>query len=156
MSYFNQTASEHSQALTNVALPQHHLIRGTQISEKVEKALLSKGVKGDFGSYLFGYVKNDNVRPNPESAIQVTAKWICIEGESVEDLIYWWQKVGTEAYDLGKGLVRFEVYKVIGEEALIIHETFDTSDELQFHLSKGTAHQFKSDIDEIAFPENYF
>jgi hypothetical protein len=55
-----------------------------------------------------------------------------------------------------KGLVRFEVYRVIGENALIIHETFDTSDELQFHLSKGTAAKYKKDIDGIAFPENYF
>lgn len=156
LGYFNQTASTHKEALTKVAKPEAHLIRGAKISENMEKAMLSKGVKGDFASYLFGYIKNDNVRPNPETAIQVTAKWTCKDGESVEDLIYWWQKVGTEAYDLEKGLVRFEVYKVIGEEALIIHETFDTSDELQFHLSKGTAHQFKNDIDQIAYPKNYF
>ena len=45
-----------------------------------------------------------------------------------------------------KGLLRFEVYKVIGEDALIIHETFENTSELQFHLSKGTAEKYKKDI----------
>ena len=53
-------------------------------------------------------------------------------------------------------MVRFEVYQVIGENALIIHETFNHSDELKFHLTKGTAEKYKKDIDKIAFPENYF
>ena len=55
-----------------------------------------------------------------------------------------------------EGLIRFEAYQVIGEDALIIHETFKTSDELRFHLSKGTAERYKKDIDVIAAPEAYF
>jgi hypothetical protein len=39
---------------------------------------------------------------------------------------------------------------------LIIHETFQDSDELKFHLTKGTAERYKKDIDAIAEPENYF
>jgi len=38
---------------------------------------------------------------------------------------------------------------------LIIHETFETSAELKFHLSKGTAEKYKKDIDKIAAPEAY-
>ncbi len=45
---------------------------------------------------------------------------------------------------------------MIGEDALIIHEIFENSDELKFHLSKGTAEKYKKDIDEVATPEAYF
>ena len=154
--YFNTTATAHFAALTAVAKPEIHLIRGVVLNEKIRKTLSSKNVKGAFGEYLFGYVKNDYQRPDTEKAIQVTAKWTCKDEGSIEELIYWWQRVGTDAYDLEKGLVRFEVYRVIGENALIIHETFETSNELQYHLSKGTAEKYKKDIDKIAFPENYF
>ena len=154
--YFNSTATEHVAALTAVAKPDIHLVRGVKLNENIKNALSSKNVKGNFGEYLFGYVKNDYMRSDPENVIQVTAKWTCKEEGTIDELTYWWQRVGTDAYDLEKGLVRFEVYRVIGENALIIHETFDTSDELQFHLSKGTAEKYKKDIDKIAFPENYF
>ena len=154
--YFNTTASEHVAVLRLVAKPDFHLVRGVKIGNNVKNALTSKNVQGNLGEYLFGYVKNDYKRPDPKNAIQVTAKWTCKEEGEIVDLIYWWQCVGTDAYDLEKGLVRFEVYRVIGENALIIHETFETSDELQFHLSKGTAEKYKKNIDKIAFPENYF
>lgn len=39
---------------------------------------------------------------------------------------------------------------------MIIHETLRTSDELKFHLSKGTAEKYKKDIDQIATPECYY
>jgi hypothetical protein len=51
---------------------------------------------------------------------------------------------------------RFEIFDVAGEDALIIHETFDTTDELKFHLTKGTAHKYKNHIDKIAAPESYY
>ena len=57
---------------------------------------------------------------------------------------------------LEEGMVRFEAYRVIGEDALIIHEVFDDTSELKFHLTKGTADRYKKDIDEIAQPERYF
>ena len=154
--YFNSTATEHVAALTAVAKPDIHLVRGVKLNENIKNAFSSINVKGNFGEYLFGYVKNDYMRSDPENVIQVTAKWTCKEEGTIDELTYWWQRVGTDAYDLEKGLVRFEVYRVIGENALIIHETFETSDELQFHLSKGTAEKYKKDIDKIAFPENYF
>ncbi|MDX2360871.1 MAG: hypothetical protein QNK23_08700 [Crocinitomicaceae bacterium] len=156
--YFSTTGSEHSQALSKVAKPEAHLIKGVNLSAEVREAIAAKNVAGSFGEFLFGYVKNDYIRPDPVNAIQVTAKWTCKPGDesSLEELKYWWQRVGTDAYSLEKGLVRFEVYQVIGEDALIIHETFDTSDELKFHLSKGTAEKYKKDIDKIAFPESYF
>ena len=48
------------------------------------------------------------------------------------------------------------MYRVVGEDALIIHETFKDSAELKFHLSKGTAEKYKKDIDQVATPEAYF
>jgi quinol monooxygenase YgiN len=156
VNYFETTAEKHIKNLTTVAKPDIQLIRGVKINDEVRQALSAKNVKGNFGEYLFGYVKNDYQKPNPESAVQVTAKWTCKDEGTLEELIYWWQRVGTDAYSMEKGLVRFEVYQVIGENALIIHETFEDSNELQFHLTKGTAEKYKKDIDKIAFPENYF
>ena len=156
VSYFNTTAEKHLTNLTSVAKPDIQLIRGVKIDDNVRQALHAKNVKGNFGEYLFGYVKNEYQKPNPETAVQVTAKWTCKDEGTLEELIYWWQRVGTDAHSMEKGLVRFEVYQVIGENALIIHETFVDSNELQFHLTKGTAEKYKKDIDKIAFPENYF
>jgi quinol monooxygenase YgiN len=156
--YFSTTAAEHVGALTKVAKPELHLIRGVTIPAAAREALLEKNVPAAFGEYLFGYVKEGYQRPDYERAIMVTAKWTCTPGDPsrLDDLKYWWQRVGTDAYSIEEGLLRFEAYRVIGEDALIIHETFQDSDELRFHLSKGTAEKYKKDIDEVAAPEAYF
>ena len=156
--YFSTTATRHMGALTKVAKPELHLIRGISIPTPVWEALLAKNVPGMFGQFLFGYVKADYKRPDLETAIMVTAKWTCKPGVAthLEDLKYWWQRVGTDAYSIEEGLLRFEAYQVIGEDALIIHETFENTDELKFHLTKGTADKYKKDIDQIAAPECYF
>lgn len=156
--YFSTTAAVHMDALTKVAEPHLHLVRGVTIPAPVREALLAKKVPAAFGELLFGYVKEDYKRPDQETAIGVTAKWTCKPGAAthLDDLKYWWQRVGTEAHAIEKGLLRFETYQVIDEDALIIHEAFQNSDELKFHLSKGTAEKYKSDIDEVATPEAYF
>ena len=156
--YFSTTATQHVGALTKVAKPQLHLVRGVTIPAPAREALLAKNVPAAFGELLFGYVKEDYKRPDQETAIMVTAKWTCKPGDAthLDDLKYWWQRVGTDAYSIEKGLLRFEAYQVINEDALIIHETFQDSDELKFHLSKGTAEKYKKDIDEVATPEAYF
>lgn len=156
--YFSTTANQHVQALTKIAKPELHLVRGIQIPEDAAEAISSKGVPGQFGTFLFGYVKEDYRRPNQDSAINVTAKWTCNldDASQLEELKYWWQRVGTDAHSMEAGLLRYEVYQVLGENALIIHETFSSSDELKFHLSKGTAEKYKKDIDKIAKPEAYF
>ena len=64
--------------------------------------------------------------------------------------------MGTDAHSLEEGLLRFEAYRVVGEDALIIHEVFADTGELKFHLTKGTAERYKKDIDKIAEPERYF
>jgi quinol monooxygenase YgiN len=158
LNYFSTTATEHVEALNKVAKPEMHLIRGVSIPENIREAIANKNVPGVFGEFLFGYVKDNYQRPEQETAIQVTAKWTCKSGNPshLEELIHWWQAVGTDAYSIEEGLLRFEVYQVLGEDALIIHETFKNSDELKFHLSKGTAEKYKKDIDKIAAPENYF
>lgn len=154
--YFSKTANDHADALHKVAKPDYHLIRGMDVAESTRRALQDQGVDGTFGAYLFGFVKNDYQQPDPSKAVQVTAKWTCKPGESVEELKHWWLKVGTDAHEEEKGMIRFEVYQVISEDALIIHETFESSDDLKFHLTKGMAARYKNDIDKIAAPENYF
>jgi quinol monooxygenase YgiN len=115
-------------------------------------------VNAAFGEHLFGFVKHGYGQPDPTSAINVTAKWTCKSGDTpkLDELIYWWQRVATDAYDLEEGMVRFEAYRVADEDALIIHEVFDDTKELRFHLTKGTADRYKRDIDQIAEPERYF
>ncbi|MCL1587591.1 MAG: antibiotic biosynthesis monooxygenase [Actinomycetia bacterium] len=156
--YFSTTATQHMAALTAVAKPETHLVRGRHIPGVVKEAVTAKGVPATFGELLFGYVKNDYQQPNKNSAINVTAKWTGKKDvpTALDDLKYWWQRVGTEAYSLEEGLLRFEVYRAIDEDALIIHEVFATNDDLKFHLSKGTAEKYKSDIDQVATPECYF
>lgn len=156
LSYFNQIASKHSEALHKVAQPDYHLIRGIKLSDNIKTAFKNKNVDGTFGEFLYGFVKHDYQQPDPSKAVQVTAKWTCKDGESIDELEHWWLKVGTDAYDEEKGMVRFEVYRVIGENALIIHETFESSDDLKFHLTKGMAARYKNHIDKVAAPENYF
>ena len=145
-------------ALTAVAKPEIHLVRGTHIPGVVKEAVTAKGVPATFGELLFGYVKDDYQQPDQNAAINVTAKWTGKKDlpTALDDLKYWWQRVGTEAYGLEEGLLRFEVYRAIDEDALIIHEVFSTNDELKFHLSKGTAEKYKSDIDQVATPDCYF
>jgi quinol monooxygenase YgiN len=156
--YFSTTASEHMGALSAVATPQLHLIRGVDIPTSVRDAIAAKNVPVDFGEWAFGFVKDDYRQPDPAAAIQVTAKWTCLPGDtsSIDELEYWWQRVGTEAHTLEEGLLRFETYRVDGEDALIIHETFADTNVLKFHLTKGTAAIFKANIDKIAAPENYY
>ena len=137
--YFSTTATQHMGALTKVAKPELHLIRGVSIPAPASEALLAKNVPAVFGEFLFGYVKEDYKRPDQETAIMVTAKWTCKPGGAthLDDLKYWWQRVGTDAHSIEEGLLRFEAYQVIGEDALIIHETFKNSDELKFHSVQG-------------------
>ncbi len=156
--YFSTTATQHMKTLTAVAQPQTHIVRGTRIPNDTTTAIMARGVPASFGELLFGFVRNDYQQPDPSSAIAVTAKWTGKPDvpNALEDLKYWWQRVGTEAHDLEQGLLRFEAYQVQGEDALIIHEIFEDNAELKFHLSKGTAEKYKKDIDAVATPETYF
>ncbi|NQW12767.1 MAG: hypothetical protein HQ479_00750 [Rhodobacter sp.] len=156
--YFSTTATKHMQALLRVAKPEHHLVRGITVPAAVREAISAKSVPASFGDYLYGYVKDNYRLPDPKTAIQVTAKWTCAENdpERLDGLKYWWQQVAAEAHQIEKGLSRFEVFQVHGENAAITHETFDNTSELQFHLAKGTAHKYKKHLDKIAAPECYF
>ncbi len=156
--YFGSTATEHMAALSAIATPQLHLVRGTTVPAAAQEAILAKNVPVAFGEHRYGFVKEDYRRPDPAAAINVTAKWTCTpEGSSsLEKLKYWWQRVGTDAFSMEEEMLRFEVYEVAGEDALIVHEVFSNSDGLKFHLTKGTAERYKKDIDEIAAPEAYF
>lgn len=156
--YFSTTATKHMSALTAVARPEIHLVRGVDVPDSARDAISGKGVPASFGEFLFGFVKDGYRRPDEATAINVTAKWTgkADVPSSFDDLKYWWQRVGTEAHDLEEGLLRFEVYDVVGEDAVIVHEVFSDNDELKFHLSKGTAEKYKKDIDAVAAPECYF
>lgn len=154
--YFSTTATEHLAALTKVARPELHMVRGIEVPEAVRVAIESTGVPVAFGQWLYGEVKNDYQRPDQSTAIQVTAKWTCTEPGRLDELKHWWQQVATDAHTMEEGMLRFEAYEVVGEDALIIHETFEDSSVLKFHLTKGTAAKYKKDIDKIAAPEEYF
>jgi quinol monooxygenase YgiN len=154
--YFSTTATEHMAALTAVARPELHMVRAERIPDSVRAAIGSLGVDATFGDHLFGYVKQDYRQPDPTTAINVTAKWTNHGPGDLDELKYWWQRVGTDAFTIEEGLLRFEAYDVPGEEALIIHEVFASTDTLKFHLTKGTAEKYKKDIDKIAAPEAYF
>ncbi|MDH5502752.1 MAG: hypothetical protein OEY98_01860 [Acidimicrobiia bacterium] len=158
LNYFGTTATEHMAALSAVAAPDLHLVRGTAIPSPVRHAILEKNVPAVFGGHLFGFVKDDYRRPDPTTAVNVTAKWTCTPAETsnLEELKYWWQRVGTDAFSMEEEMLRFEVYQAAGENALIIHEVFSNNDGLKFHLTKGTADRYKKDIDQIAAPEAYF
>jgi len=156
--YFSTTATQHMGALVGVAKPALHLVRGVSVPPPARAAVTAKNVPVAFGEWLFGYVRDDYQRPDPDAAIQVTAKWTCKPGEGrhLDELKHWWQQVGTDAHSMEEGLLRFEAYQVADEDALIIHETFSDTKELKFHLTKGTAEKYKKDIDTIAAPEAYY
>ncbi len=156
--YFSTTAAEHMGPLTAIAKPDLHLVRGVEVPANAREAIRAKGVNAAVGEFLFGFVKDDYRMPDPASAINVTAKWTNkpSDASKLDELIHWWQQVATDAFDLEEGMIRFEAYRVIGEDALIIHEVFEDTKELKFHLSKGTAERYKKDIDEIAEPDRYF
>lgn len=99
---------------------------------------------------------NRDERPDPPTAVQVTAVWRCSSDDHLDELKHWWQRVGTDAHEIEPGLVRYETCAVPGEEALVIHETFVDSEALKFHLTKGTAAKYKEDIDRIAAPDAHF
>ena len=127
------------------------------IPAQAREALLAKNVPAVFDETRIEYVRDDYRSPDKKTAIIVIAKWTCKPGDAshTEDLKYRWQRVGTEAHSIEKGLLRFEAYEVIGEDVLIIHEAFENTAELKFHLTKGTAEKYRKDIDEIATPECY-
>jgi quinol monooxygenase YgiN len=156
--YFATTATEHMGPLTSVAKPDLHMVRGLAVPASVSDAVRDKAATAAFGEHVFGFVKHDYRLPDPATAINVTAKWTTKSGTAneLDELIHWWQQVATDAYDLEEGMVRFEAYRVIGEDALIIHEVFDSTAELKFHLTKGTADRYKKYLDQIAEPERYF
>jgi hypothetical protein len=68
--YFSTTATQHMRALTEVARPELHIIRGTRVPDAVREAVSAKRVSGVFGEYLFGYVKNAYRRPDHEQVIR--------------------------------------------------------------------------------------
>jgi quinol monooxygenase YgiN len=155
--YLSASSSVLFDSLLEVSKPDLQLVRGIDVPVTVIDAFAKKGIPAVFGRHIFGFVKNEYHQPNYESAIDVTAKWTCKPGETsqLEQLKYWWQRVGTDAYSMEEGLLRFEVYEAVGEDALIIHETFEDTGVLKFHLMKGTAKIYKSDIDQVAEAERY-
>lgn len=158
LNYFAVTATAHSEALLKVAKPLLHLVRGINVSDGVLKALSSNGVPLSVGNYSFGFVR-DYAEADPATAIHATAKWTCKPGSTqgtLDELKHWWQMANTHAFEHEAGLRRFEVYEAKGELAVITHDTFDSTEELKFHLTKGAANKYKKEIDKIAVPENYY
>lgn len=158
LDYFASTASSHARDLLQVAQPQLHFVHGIDVPEAVTEALNSKGVPTAAGNFSYGFVR-DYAAPDASSSIEVIANWGIKPGVASEryaDLKEIWRQVGNEAFETELGMQRFEVYEIAGKNALITRETFDSTDELKFHLTKGTAAKYKSKLDEFAAPENYY
>ena len=153
--YFKQVAFANKNNMESVAHAERIMIRGSEADADIKGDMTAISDRVDYGEFLFAYSRDLDQLDN-EKLIQVTAKWTCKKEEDLPELIHWWKEVGMEAYDLEEGLVYFEVGKVTGEAALIIHETFATNADLQFHLTKGTANIYKKHIDKVAAPEDYF
>ena len=158
LDYFGSTASRHAQDLMQVAKPQLHFVHGIDVPRAVSEALNVKGVQTATGNFSYGFVR-DYAAPDASSAIEVIAKWGVKPGGDAErfaQLKDTWRQVGNEAFETELGMQRFEIYQVAGEDAVITRETFNTTDELKFHLTKGTAAKYKSQLDKFAAPENYY
>ena len=158
LDYFGSTASRHAQDLMQVAKPQLHIVHGIDVPRAVSEALNVKGVQTATGNFSYGFVR-DYAAPDASSAIEVIAKWGVKPGGDAErfaQLKDTWRQVGNEAFETELGMQRFEIYQVAGEDAVITRETFNTTDELKFHLTKGTAAKYKSQLDKFAAPENYY
>lgn len=80
------TATQHHQALTAVATPQIHLIRGLNIPSSARNAVDSIGVPFALGEHIYGFVEHDHQQPNPDTAVQVTAKWTNKTAGHLEEL----------------------------------------------------------------------
>ena len=102
--YFSSTATNHVAALTSVAKPEIHLVRGASITEEVKSTIRAKVKNIAFAEYMYGFVKHDYEKPDPTSAINVTAKWTCLPSDesNIDELVHWWQRVGTDAFTLEK------------------------------------------------------
>ena len=154
--FITSTAADRLAALRDVATPELHLVRGRTVDSHLGAAFESADIPVVTGDWISGYVRNDGRRTDPRTAVQVTATWTAASPDDLGRLRHIWQQVGTVAHEIEPGLVRFEMYQVPGRSSLIIHETFETTDELKFHLTKGTAARYKKDLDRIAAPENYY
>ena len=66
--YFSTTATEHMGALSAVATPDLHIVRGIEVPESVRTAVAAKGVEAAFGEHLFGFVKGDYRMPDPANS----------------------------------------------------------------------------------------
>lgn len=151
---FLTTVAPQLAALAGLATPQVHMVRGLEVPAQVGAALRAAGIPTSIGTWIYGYERDDAAQTDPATLIEVTAVWRCT-GDHLAELGGWWQQVGTEAHSIEAGLIRFEAYAIDGEDALVIHETFSTSDELKFHLTKGTAAMYKKQIDRVAAPDAY-
>ena len=155
LQYFGGPATAHATALLEVAKPELHILRGVEVSDEAVNVVRAKGVPLAAGKYTFGFVR-DYAEANPTTAIHATAKWTCKPGSTqntLEELKHWWQMANNHALEHEKGLRRFEVYEAEGEHAVITHDTFDSTQDLKFHLTQGAASKFKKEIDKIAVPE---
>ena len=156
--YFGRITTDLPARLGAIGRPDLQMVRGVSIPDAARAAIESTGLDVALSEHLFGFVKHDHRLPDPSRAINVTAKWTVKpdDAATLDELAHWWQMVGTDAFTLEEGMVRFEAYRVAGEDALVIHEVFDDTAELKFHLTKGTADRYKSQIDRIAAPERYY
>lgn len=155
--YFNSLARASIEQLVTMANPEPHLARGIKVPAHPAKELGGQHIPIIFGEWAYGFIRDSYAKPDPASAIMVSAQWSCINDDetSLQELTRLWQVVGTEAYEMEPELLRFEAYRIPGQHSMIIHEVFGTNKELQFHLQKGTAAIYKKDLDAVSTAKIY-
>ncbi len=156
--HFDTTGDAHMKPLQAVAHPGMHLVRGERIPQRVREVLATRRIKAVFGELQSGWVRDQHRKPDDATSIAMTAKWTCKPSEDrrIDALIDKWRQLGTDAWTLEEGLLRFEIHRVLGEDAVIVHRVFETNADLRFHLMKGTAATYREEIDGLAACECCF
>ncbi len=111
VAFFEPHVAAHAMVLRKVARSELHLLRGVAVPDRFKRRLAGLEIPTTIGSNSYGFVRSYTA-PDPSKAIQVTAKWRCkpnAPAGSGEALASIWRQVGTDAFDLEKGLLRFEV-----------------------------------------------
>ena len=131
--YFATTATEHMAALTAVARPDLHMVRGVTIPAAVTDVVRDATSNVAFGEHLFGFVKHDYRLPDPATAINVTA--------AMEQ-----NEPGAEAV---------HTYVSEADNALYVRDEFADAGAVGFHLQETAAAHFPQLL-AVATPGPFF
>ena len=128
--YFSTTATQHMSDAHQgrEARPTPHSWRSASQPPVREALVGEEAYRRRSGSSSSATSRRTTSAPTQQTAINVTAKWTCKPGEassSRRPQVLVAARGDRRVHSMEEGLLRFEAYQVIGEDALIIHETFE-------------------------------